>query len=87
MPKKLSFVAPLLLAASVAAHATPANSATCVFATSGVKNGLFDMIIAKGIARKMSKACERARRKCERRLNRARRKGKVAHRNIRCGRA
>lgn len=84
MPNRILLV-PFVISVVAAANAIPAQAATCSFFASPVE-GKHHGLFAKAVASKMSTACKRAKRKCERRLNRARRKGKVANRSIQCRR-
>jgi len=72
-------------ACSVIATSGSAQAAKCLFMahfSDGVYAGVDDV----GRASKKKTACKRARRGCDRKLERARRKGKIAHRGAKCGR-
>ena len=71
------FISIITLAAILTAHPGRAQAATCTFIATGVDNRVYGFIKATGVAVKKKKACARAEKKCNRRLQRARKNGHV----------
>lgn len=67
-------VGALALGASSLMTAAPAHAATCYYVAYDSSKNLF---VEAGRASKMSKACDRARRQCNRQLERWQKRGKV----------
>lgn len=81
--KKLTATAGMLLGLFVvSANVTTANAAFCEYQARYEGRSL---VKGAGNHRKMKKACDRARRRCKRRLNRKRRQNKVG-RGVSCQR-
>ena len=79
MPKMLKNIHVIAIAASIGTFAaiSPAHAANCTYAVGGIDKKGLGVISAKAIAAKKKTACKRARARCERRLQRARKRGKV----------
>ena len=82
----LSFAATAVVGFIMMAGATaPAHAAGCIYVAVNMEGRVLD-IIGRGTAIKQSNACDRARRECNRRLDRAYRRGELP-RGVVCKRA
>ncbi len=73
-----SFAATAAVGFILMAGATaPAHAAGCVYVAVNMEGRVLNDVIGRGTALKQSNACDRARRECNRRLERAYRRGEM----------
>lgn len=83
----ISLAAPVVVGFIMMAGATaPAHAAGCIYVAVNEQGRVLEDIIGRGTAIKQSNACNRARRECNRRLDRAYRRGELP-RGVVCKRA
>ena len=70
----------------MAGATAPAHAAGCIYVAVNLEGRVLDDVIGRGTAIKQSNACDRARRECNRRLDRAYRRGEMP-RGVVCKRA
>ena len=73
-----SFAATAAVGFILMAGATaPAHAAGCIYVAVNMEGRILNDVIGRGTALKQSNACDRARRECNRRLERAYRRGEM----------